>query len=77
VYLVLCASVVAGLFFGAVFGTLDVEDDDRGRSRLTEDHDFTVPVGAAIGAVVGFANEWMRGGDEYAFDPLANRGEGI
>ena len=45
--------------------------------RLEKDHDITLPIGAVIGGLVGFANQWLRGHEEYAFDPLSNRSAGI
>eukprot|EP00163_Fabomonas_tropica_P018959 TRINITY_DN3336_c0_g1_i1.p1 TRINITY_DN3336_c0_g1~~TRINITY_DN3336_c0_g1_i1.p1 ORF type:complete len:233 (-),score=29.23 TRINITY_DN3336_c0_g1_i1:183-881(-) len=77
IYIVLGASLIMGLIFGFIFGTLDVEDDNRARTKLAEDRDFTIPLGAIVGGIVGFVNQWLRSQHEYAFDPLSNRGEGI
>jgi hypothetical protein len=77
IYVILGSALLCGLVFGVVFGALDVEDDTRAHTKLQKDHDWTVPFGAVVGAAVGFANHYLRAKDEYQFDPLSNRSEGI
>eukprot|EP00922_Rhytidocystis_sp_ex-Travisia-forbesii_P033737 GHVS01050118.1.p1 GENE.GHVS01050118.1~~GHVS01050118.1.p1 ORF type:complete len:301 (+),score=49.25 GHVS01050118.1:283-1185(+) len=66
VYLVLCLSLVKGALFGLVFGVMDVEDEAAYHFRLAllrEEH-FCYPIGAVLGAVAGFGNEYLRQKEE-------------
>ncbi len=52
---VLVVAVSLGIFFGIVFGVLDVEDNETG--GLQHDHRVTIPIGTIICACVGAVNE--------------------
>lgn len=54
---VLVAAVLLGVFFGIVFGTLDVEDGGNAGA----DARFTLPVGATVCGVVGAVNQAYLG----------------
>ncbi|GBG30150.1 Hypothetical Protein FCC1311_063702 [Hondaea fermentalgiana] len=55
---VLVVAVLLGLFFGVVFGTLDVEDDiSKENARTAQDFHYTLPVGALACALVGAINQ--------------------
>ena len=55
--LVLLAAILLGIYFGVVFGTLDVEDDATSdNSSLRRDALWTVPIGALVGALVSCVN---------------------
>eukprot|EP00922_Rhytidocystis_sp_ex-Travisia-forbesii_P025739 GHVS01037752.1.p1 GENE.GHVS01037752.1~~GHVS01037752.1.p1 ORF type:complete len:295 (+),score=68.76 GHVS01037752.1:166-1050(+) len=66
VYLVLCVSLLKGALFGLVFGVMDVEDEASYHIRLAllrEEH-FCYPIGALLGALAGFGNEYLRQKEE-------------
>ena len=52
---VLLTTIIAGAFFGMLFGTLDVEDDFNGM-RFAQDKNYTLPVGCALGCINGMVN---------------------
>ena len=78
VYLILTVAMAMGAMFGLIFGLLDVEDEPYPQHRFAEQQIISIPIGAVLGAVVGFLNQKLRQ-DAYGsdFDPLSNRGEGI
>ncbi len=47
------SSIITGVFYGLLFGSLDVEDDSDGR-RLMKDTYIAVPFGGIVGVVIGF-----------------------
>mmetsp|Transcript_9213 Transcript_9213/g.18117 ORF Transcript_9213/g.18117 Transcript_9213/m.18117 type:complete len:253 (+) Transcript_9213:2635-3393(+) len=54
---VLFVAVMLGLFFGIVFGTLDVEDDlSKEHTLKAKEFHYTLPVGALACAIVGGIN---------------------
>eukprot|EP00516_Mucochytrium_quahogii_P000996 CAMPEP_0203750256 /NCGR_PEP_ID=MMETSP0098-20131031/4516_1 /ASSEMBLY_ACC=CAM_ASM_000208 /TAXON_ID=96639 /ORGANISM=" , Strain NY0313808BC1" /LENGTH=112 /DNA_ID=CAMNT_0050639467 /DNA_START=532 /DNA_END=870 /DNA_ORIENTATION=+ len=78
---VLVVAMALGMFFGIVFGTLDVQDDDKQSSR---DYKYTLPVGAAACAIVGAINQaYLRpqhsfnGQEEYVPRSKAAYDDGI
>jgi len=66
VNLVILTAIVMGGIFGTMFGYLDVEDAAGYRVRLAlfkEEH-YCYPVGAVLGGVAGFGNEYLREQEE-------------
>jgi len=62
VYLVLTITLLMGGIFGFIFGVLDVEDELGYHMRLAllrEEH-YCYPVGALLGGIAGFGNEYLR-----------------
>lgn len=66
VYLVLTVALVMGGLFGLIFGIMDVEDEVSYQIRLAllREERYCYPVGAILGGVVGFANEYLRQTEE-------------
>jgi len=61
VYAVLMVALVMGGIFGFIFGVMDVEDEVSYQIRLAllrEEH-YCYPIGAVLGGVAGFANEYL------------------
>ena len=54
--LVLVASICLGAYFGLLFGSFDVEDDRAFSDAYRRDRMYSLPVGAAVGALVGLLN---------------------
>lgn len=68
VFIVLVSALVMGAVVGWLFGSLDVEDDQKHREALARLYVKTLPLGIIIGLVVGILNEVLRNrdaGDEY------------
>lgn len=66
VNLVIMTAIVMGGIFGTMFGYLDVEDAAGYRVRLAlfkEEH-YCYPVGAVLGGLAGFGNEYLREQEE-------------
>jgi hypothetical protein len=66
VNLVIMTAIVMGGIFGTMFGYLDVEDAAGYRVRLAlfkEEH-YCYPVGAILGGIAGFGNEYLREREE-------------
>uniref|UniRef100_A0A0G4HTE9 Uncharacterized protein n=1 Tax=Chromera velia CCMP2878 TaxID=1169474 RepID=A0A0G4HTE9_9ALVE len=62
VYLVLLFALLMGGIFGFIFGLMDVEDAVEYQIRLAllrEEH-YCFPIGAVLGGVAGFCNEYVR-----------------
>ena len=58
---------VSGLF-GFIFGAMDIEDEIQYQVRLAllKEERTCLPIGAILGAVAGFGNEYLRlKSDEY------------
>ncbi|KAF4674545.1 hypothetical protein FOL47_009071 [Perkinsus chesapeaki] len=68
VYLVLFIALIMGGTFGFIFGVMDVEDEVQYQVRLAllrEEH-YCYPIGALLGGIGGFGNEYLRQqSDEY------------
>merc|ERR1739847_211848 len=66
VYMVLTTSLIMGSIFGLIFGVMDVEDEVSYQIRLAllREERYCYPVGAILGGVVGFANEYIREEEE-------------
>merc|ERR1711879_771570 len=62
VYMVLTTSLIMGALFGLIFGVMDVEDEVSYQIRLAllREERYCYPVGAILGGIVGFANEYIR-----------------
>merc|ERR1711916_323094 len=62
VYMILSFALVMGGVFGFIFGVLDVEDSTSYQIKLAllrEEH-YCYPIGAFLGAIAGFMNEYIR-----------------
>lgn len=64
IFLLAASSVAMGFFYGLIFGFAEI---GRGvftmhtlRSQFIHEERLCLPVGAAIGALTGFLNEWWR-----------------
>lgn len=69
VYLVLFTSIVMGAIFGFIFGLMDVEDELIYHMQLTllkEEH-YCYPIGAMLGGIAGFGNEYLRQQELFLF----------
>merc|ERR1711937_448754 len=66
VYMVLTVSLIMGGIFGLTFGVMDVEDEVTYQIRLAllREERYCYPVGAVLGGVVGFMNEYIREEEE-------------
>jgi len=49
-----------GALFGIMFGTIDVENDTPSHAKFKANLLYSIPVGAGIGGLLGFINEWIR-----------------
>ncbi|CEL92515.1 unnamed protein product [Vitrella brassicaformis CCMP3155] len=66
VMLVLSIALVMGGLFGFIFGVMDVEDEVAYQIRLAllrEEH-YCYPIGALLGGLAGFGNEYLRQQEE-------------
>jgi hypothetical protein len=69
VYLVMTIALIMGATFGFIFGVMDIEDEIQYQVRLAllKEERTCVPIGAVLGAIAGFGNEYIRQkNDEYA-----------
>merc|ERR1711904_575775 len=66
VYMVLTTALIMGGLFGLIFGVMDVEDEVSYQIRLAllREERYCYPVGAILGGVVGFMNEYIRAEEE-------------
>merc|ERR1712007_396979 len=74
VYMVLTTSLIMGAVFGLIFGVMDVEDEVSYQIRLAllREERYCYPVGAILGGVVGFGNEYIREEEEKCGSGLPN-----
>merc|ERR1719251_469814 len=74
VYMVLVTALVMGGLFGLVFGIMDVEDEVSYQIRLAllREERYCYPVGAILGGLVGFGNEYIREEEESSAGGLPN-----
>jgi len=75
VYLIMTIAMVMGACFGFIFGVMDIEDEIQYQVRLAllKEERTCIPIGAILGAIAGFGNEYIRQkSDEYA--SIANSG---
>lgn len=72
VYMVLTTALVMGGLFGFIFGVMDVEDEVSYQIRLAllREERYCYPVGAVLGGVVGFLNEYIREEEEHSGSSL-------
>ena len=64
-----------GIAFGLIFGLLDIEDESLYHLRfaLMKEETYCYPIGFALGAIAGYANQKLRYSDYETFqDPSAN-----
>lgn len=69
VYLIMTVALMMGATFGFIFGVMDVEDEIQYQVRLAllKEERTCLPIGALLGAIAGFGNEYLRlKSDEYA-----------
>ena len=69
VYLIMTIALVMGATFGFIFGVMDIEDEIQYQVRLAllKEERTCLPIGAVLGAIAGFGNEYLRlKSDEYA-----------
>mmetsp|Transcript_24133 Transcript_24133/g.39319 ORF Transcript_24133/g.39319 Transcript_24133/m.39319 type:complete len:232 (+) Transcript_24133:42-737(+) len=66
VYMVLACALIMGGLFGLIFGVMDVEDEVSYQIRLAllREERYCYPVGALLGGLVGFFNEYIRDQEE-------------
>jgi len=74
VYMVLTTALIMGGLFGLIFGVMDVEDEVSYQIRLAllREERYCYPVGAILGGVVGFMNEYIREEEEKGGNNLPN-----
>merc|ERR1712087_896038 len=74
VYMVLTWALIMGAVFGLIFGVMDVEDEVSYQIRLAllREERYCYPVGAILGGVVGFGNEYIREEEEKCGSGLPN-----
>lgn len=74
VYMVLATALIMGAVFGLIFGVMDVEDEVSYQIRLAllREEKYCYPVGALLGGVVGFGNEYIREEEERSTSGLPN-----
>jgi hypothetical protein len=67
ILLVLGGAVLMGSTFGYLFGVMDVEDDDVFHNKLRNEERASLPIGFAIGGLVGLLNPLLVGSpfEEY------------
>ena len=68
VYFIITIALVMGAIFGFIFGAMDIEDEVQYQVRLAllKEERTCLPIGALLGAVAGFGNEYIRlKSDEY------------
>merc|ERR1719476_729468 len=72
VYMVLVTSLIMGALFGLIFGVMDVEDEVSYQIRLAllREERYCYPVGAILGGVVGFMNEYIRDQEERCMNSM-------
>jgi len=61
---------VSGVFYGCLFGVIDVEDDDAFHDKFKEQELFCIPLGIALGGIAGYGNDRFRHLDEISFSTL-------
>eukprot|EP00744_Colponema_vietnamica_P007451 GILI01010725.1.p1 GENE.GILI01010725.1~~GILI01010725.1.p1 ORF type:complete len:252 (+),score=74.27 GILI01010725.1:155-910(+) len=74
VYLILITAIIMGAIFGFIFGLMDIEDVSLYQLRLAlmkEEH-YCYPIGAVVGGLSGFVNEWLRKREGHKYDKLQN-----
>ena len=68
VYFIMTVALVMGAAFGFIFGAMDIEDEIQYQIRLAllKEERTCLPIGAILGALAGFGNEYIRlKSDEY------------
>lgn len=68
VYLIMTIALIMGATFGFIFGIMDIEDEIQYQVRLAllKEERTCLPIGAVLGAIAGFGNEYLRlKSDEY------------
>lgn len=68
VYLIMTIALIMGATFGFIFGVMDIEDEIQYQVRLAllKEERTCLPIGAVLGAIAGFGNEFLRlKSDEY------------
>ena len=81
IFLVLAGAVSMGAAFGLMFGAMDVEDDDATHRKLRTEERASLPVGFAVGGLVGCLNSLVgdrHGGERgYGAEVDLLRAEGL
>lgn len=70
----MAVGIISGSFYGYLFGLIDVEDDDSFHDRFKEQEMFCVPLGLALGALAGYANDQYRHIEDIVFSALPKQG---
>merc|ERR1719243_352819 len=73
-YMVLTTALIMGGLFGLIFGVMDVEDEVSYQIRLAllREERYCYPVGAILGGIVGFMNEYIREEEERCGNNMPN-----
>ncbi|EZG86208.1 putative membrane protein [Gregarina niphandrodes] len=66
VSLIIAVALLMGSIFGCMYGLLDVANEISYHVKLSllKDEAFTYPIGGLLGALAGFANEYLRNQEE-------------
>eukprot|EP01111_Echinosteliopsis_oligospora_P000490 TRINITY_DN1053_c0_g1_i1.p1 TRINITY_DN1053_c0_g1~~TRINITY_DN1053_c0_g1_i1.p1 ORF type:complete len:248 (-),score=36.54 TRINITY_DN1053_c0_g1_i1:97-840(-) len=67
--MVFIATLVLGTIHGVLFGVIDVENDDAQHDKFFKNVIISLPIGAILGAIVGFWNQWIRSSAEVDVTP--------
>lgn len=72
IYLILCVAFVMGGIFGCIFGFMDVPDQTLYRTRLLllKAEHTCYQIGAVLGGIAGFGNEYLRA-IEVSYSPVS------
>jgi hypothetical protein len=61
IYFLFSGTIIMGSIFGILFGTIDIEDDNiKHNNKLKENLIWSIPIGAFLGGILGFINQWIR-----------------
>ena len=76
-YNVIVGSFVMGLVFGLIFGSMDVEDDDKDFTKLSHDQVFGMVSGTAIGAFYGYKSRLLEHNREGEYETIQSNSDNL